>query len=142
MRVGHIPITVAVTGALLLAFALGASAQMDMLKNTSPEQRAETLTKLMQSKLDLTSTETPRVADINLKYAQKMEPIIQGADGPFMKMRHMKEVNDEKEAELKQVLTPQQWDKFQASKEELREKFEEKMQQKIQENAATKGAAE
>src|SRR5206468_8804187 len=93
---------VAAVGSLL--FTLVASAQLDELKNTTPEQRAKALTEMMTSKLGLTPEQTGKVADLNLKYANKMEPLIKGSDGPFVKMREMKEINEAKQGELKQVL--------------------------------------
>jgi hypothetical protein len=47
-----------------------------------------------------------------------------------MKVRHMKQINTKKEAELKQVLSPDQFQKYLASKEEMREQFEEKMEKR------------
>jgi hypothetical protein len=114
----------------LLAFTFPASAQLDKLKNTTPEQRATVQTDLMKLKLGLTPEQTRKVVDINLKYAKRMDPIIKGSAGPFMRMRQMKEINQEKEAELKQVLSPEQFEKFLASKEEMREKLEEKIEEK------------
>jgi len=76
----------------------------------------------------LTSDQTPKVADINLKYAKRMDPIIKGSAGPLAKIRQTKEVEQQKEAELRQVLSPEQFEKLLASKEEMREKFEEKIE--------------
>ena len=116
------------TAVLLMAFAFSASAQLDKLKSTTPEQRAGVQTDLMKSTLGLTSEQTPKVADINLKYAKRMDPIIKGSAGPLVKIRQTKEVEQEKEAELRQVLSPEQFQKLLASKEEMREKFEEKIE--------------
>ena len=57
-----------------------------------------------------------------------MDPIIKGSAGPLAKIRQTKEVEQEKEAELRQVLSPEQFQKLLASKEEMREKFEEKIE--------------
>jgi hypothetical protein len=65
------------------------------------------------------------VAAINRKYADQMEPIIKGSEGSLRKMRAARDVETAKEAELKQVLSPDQFQKFLASKEEMREKFEQ-----------------
>jgi hypothetical protein len=103
---------------------------MDKLMNTTPDERASAQTAMMKAKLDLTADQLPKIAAINQKYAQKMEPIIKGSSGPLMKMSQMREVNGEKEAELKQVLSPEQFQKYLASKEEMREQFEEKLEEK------------
>jgi len=113
--------------ALLLSVAPGALAQMDQLKNTTPEQRAKLQTDLMKSKLALTPEQTATIGAMNEKYAQRMEPIIKGSEGPFTKMRQMKQVSEAKEAELKTILSPDQFQKYLAEKEEMREQFEEKL---------------
>src|SRR5215470_3409862 len=89
---------VAAVGSLL--FALAASGQLDQLKNTTPEQRAKALTEMMTKKLGLSPEQTSKVADLNLKYANQMEPLIKGSEGPLVKMRQMREINEAKEAEL------------------------------------------
>ena len=104
--------------------------QLDKLMNTTPDERANAQTALMKAKLDLTADQLPKIAAINQKYAQKMEPIIKGSAGPLMKMNQMRGVNEEKEAELKQVLSPEQFQKYLASREEIREQFEEKLEEK------------
>ncbi len=119
---------VAAVGALM--FALVASAQLDELKNTTPEQRAKALTEIMKTKVGLTPEQTGKVMDLNLEYAKKMDPLIKGSAGPLVRMREMKQINEAKEAELKQILSPQQFEKYLASKEEMREKLVEKVGEK------------
>jgi hypothetical protein len=55
----------------------------------------------MTSKLALTPDQTSKVAAINLKYAQQMQPIITSSEGPFVKLRQMRQIGEAKEAELK-----------------------------------------
>jgi len=43
-------------------------------------------------------------------------------------MRQMREINGEKETELKGILTPKQWQKYEAARAEMREKFEERIE--------------
>ena len=110
-------------------FALAASAQLDELKNTTPEQRAKALTEMMKTKIGLTPEQTGKVAELNLTYAKKIDPLIKGSAGPFVRMGEMKKINEEKEAELKQILSPQQFEKYLASKEEMGEKLVEKVEE-------------
>ena len=119
---------VAAVGSLL--FTLAASAQLDELKNTTPEQRAKALTEMMTTKLGLTPEQTGKVAELNLTYANKMDPLIKGSAGSLVRMREMKQINQAKEAQLKQILTPQQFEKYLASKEQMRENLAEKVEEK------------
>jgi hypothetical protein len=132
MKPRTITFALCATTALLMVTALSAPAQLDKLKDTTPEQRAKAQTDLMKAKLSLTSGQAGKVADLNLKYAKKMEPVIKGSAGPFMKMREVKQINQEKEAELKQILSPEQFEKFLAAREEMREKFEERIEKSAQ----------
>jgi len=100
---------------------------MEKLKSSTPEERARLQTEMMKTKLGLTPDQTPKVAAINQKYAQRMEPIIKGQEGPLMRLRQMREVGQAKEAELKGVLSPEQFQKYLAEKQEMREKFEDKL---------------
>ena len=112
---------------LLIVVAAGAQNEMEKLKSSTPEERARLQTEMMKVKLSLTSDQTPKVAAINQKYAQRMEPIIKGQEGPLMRLRQMREVGQAKEAELKGVLSPEQFQKYLAEKQEMREKFEDKL---------------
>lgn len=122
-----------IAAAFLLALAAASQAQMDALKNTTPAQRAAVQTELMKSKLDLKPDQIPKIHALNLKYAEKMEPIIQGSAGPFVMTREMRTINGEKEDELKQVLSPQQFARFLASRKKMREQFEQKLEEKAKE---------
>lgn len=115
-----------------LCFAMPAPAQLDQLQNTTPEQRAKALTEIMKAKLGLNPEQTEKMAALNLKYAQQMDPVIKGSGGKIMKAMEMRQINEKKEAELQTMLSPDQFAKYQASKEEMREKFEEKMEEKAQ----------
>lgn len=112
---------------LLIVVAAGAQNEMEKLKSSTPEERARLQTEMMKVKLGLTIDQTPKVAAINQKYAQRMEPIIKGQEGPLMRLRQMREVSQAKEAELKGVLSPEQFQKYLAEKQEMREKFEDKL---------------
>jgi hypothetical protein len=114
-------------GLAVILFVFGmplAFAQLDELKNTTPGERASLQTELMKSKLALTAEQTQAVADLNLKYANRMEPIIKGSSNSLSKMFQMRKINNEKETELKRILSPQQWKKFDASRDEMRQQFE------------------
>jgi hypothetical protein len=119
------------TAAVLAALVVPSvrAADLDALKDTTPKERAAAQTMMMKSKLDLTEAQAPKVAAINEKYAEKMEPILKGSQGPLMKMRAMKGVESQKEAELRTLLTPDQFQKFQASKDEMREKIMDRIKE-------------
>ena len=111
---------------LLLATRVGAEG-LDDLKDTTPAERAAAQTTMMKEKLSLTDEQLPKVKAINEKYAEQMDPIIKGSGGMLMKMGPMRAVEDKKEAELKGVLSDDQFQQFQAMKSELRDKLMERI---------------
>jgi len=117
----------AVIALTVTSAAAEAQTEMDALKNSTPAERARLQTDMMKSKLSLTPDQTTKVAAINDKYAQRMEPIIKGQEGPLARLRQMREIGAAKEAELKGVLSPDQFQKYLAEKAEMREKFEDKL---------------
>jgi hypothetical protein len=123
-------------GALLVAGLLlagGASAQeLDALKGTTPEQRAGLQTMFLKSKLGLGAEQLPKIEAINLKYAQQMQPILEGSAGPLAKMGEARRVQQAKDAEMQQALSPEQYTKYQAAKEEMRQHVEQKIREKRQ----------
>ena len=121
--------TLIVVAGLLLCLSTAASAQLAALKNTTPQQRATLLTKLMHRKLGLTGNTLQQVSAINLEYANKMQPILQGADRPLEELREIKDLNEQKDTALKKVLSAGQFQQYQAAKAELRQKFEQRITQ-------------
>jgi hypothetical protein len=130
MRLREMALALIVVGIVLVSTVSGARAQMDQLRSTTPDQRAKIQTDLMKSKLGLTADQTPKIAAINLKYARQMDPIIKSSERPFAKFRQMREISSAKEAELQQVLTPAQFQKYLDQRGELREQFEERLMDK------------
>ena len=113
---------------LCLLLAAAASAQdLAELKKTTPEERAGLLTDMMKARLKLTESQVPQVHDINLKYAKKMQPVLEGSELPFREVWELKEVNHGKEAELRKVLTPEQFQQYLAAKDEIRQKMEQRI---------------
>jgi len=103
-----------------------------MIKNSTPEQRANLQTKMMTTKLSLDTVTSQKVYAINLKANQKLDPILKSdmTTGRFAKLRQMKGIDDDKDKELKSALTADQYKQYEAMKEEMKEKMKEKMQEK------------
>jgi hypothetical protein len=97
------------------------------LKNKTPEQRAAFQTSMMKSKLNLDSDQATKVQAINLKYAQKFEPIIKSDDSRFSRFRQAKALQKAKDAELKTVFTASQYKQYQDFEAEMKDKLKDKM---------------
>ena len=64
---------------------------------------------------------------INLDTAQTMEPIIKGSEGPLVKMRQAREIETQREGALQRVLSPDQFQRTLAMREEMKQKLEGKI---------------
>jgi hypothetical protein len=107
---------------LLLIGVARAESELEKLEHTTPQQRADAQTAFMKQKLHLTSQQAPQVADLNLTYAKKIDPILKGPEGKLRKGIEIRRLENEKENKLKAMLTSQQYQTFLGAKEQLREK--------------------
>ena len=109
-------------------------AQDGMIQST-PEKRAEMQTTYLKNQLQLDDAQTQKIGAINLKYARQMDPVLKGNSGKLSKLRTAKKINSQKEAEYREVLSKEQFAKYQEVKEEMKDKMKEKMQERKQNNA-------
>ena len=106
-------------------------AQMaEMIKNSTPEQRAKMQTTMMVTKLSLDSATQIKVYDANLKAAQKMDPVIKGPGRGLAKLREMKSIEEQKNKDFKAALSTEQYKKYETMKEEMKEKMKEKIEER------------
>jgi len=113
----------ALTCMLMLTSRQSAAAQDSTdLRNLSVEERAEKQTELQAEKLQLNEEQREAMHDINLKYARKVEELRQGGRS-FRTMRKIKALRKDKEKEIKEVLTDEQYKEYQALQEEMRNQF-------------------
>jgi len=92
---------------------------------------AKKQTDKMQEKLPITDSVTyQKVYDINAKYMEKTKEAMQDGGSKLAKFKALKSVQNEKNAEMKAVLTAEQYKKYEEmvaeTKEELKAKFKER----------------
>ena len=107
---------------VLVAWSAAAT-DLDALRDTTPAERAKAQTAMMQAKLGLTEAQVPTIAAINQKYAERMEPVIKGSSGSLAKALDARAIEKQKEGELEQALSAEQFRKFLASKDAMRAEF-------------------
>jgi hypothetical protein len=95
----------------------------------SAEERATKMTDWMKSTLQLNDTQLSQVQAINLKYANKRQEMMNNAQGKKDKDA-WKADEAAKDAELKGVLTDDQYKTYQTKKEEMKKEMKEKMKEK------------
>lgn len=93
--------------------------------NITPEQRAERQTAMMTKRLGLSPDQVEKVKAINLKHAQDAQAVRDARkDEKGAQPGAMKDMKAEKDAELKAVLTPEQfttWTQMEANMQERRQ---------------------
>ena len=95
----------------------------------SASERATKLTDWMKTNLQLTDDQVPKVQDINMKYANKMDQLRSSSVGRRQKFDILKKDDQAKDAELKQVLTDSQYKTYMTKKEELKKKAKEELKE-------------
>lgn len=114
---------------VLFAFTLGgnnASAEGGLM-NSTPAQRADLQTAFMKDKLHLDEAALAKIKVINLKYAEKMEPILKGDDNKLSKMAKGKSVMGDKDEELKAVFSPDQYSSYEDLRDDLKAYLEKEL---------------
>lgn len=125
-------VILAVSFTLLLMGPVVAVAQMDDLKNTTAEERASMLTDMMKSSLSLDEKTSASVADINLKYAKEVQTLMDSDSPNLQKLMTFRANSQAKDDELKAVLTPEQYSRYEQKKSEMQDVVKQKLKQKYQ----------
>lgn len=126
MKISNVARKTVLIATLFLGIAGAVSAQKDSTAH-SPEARAKTLTDKMKTELSLSDEQTSKVYDINLKYAQKNQESLKGEGSKMEKAKAVKGDNKDKNKELKEVLTEEQFEKYKDLQQEKRATMREKL---------------
>lgn len=118
--------------AILLLVPALAMAQMDELKNTTPEERAAALTKMMDSSLSLDEKTSAAVSAINLKYAKETQALMDSSGPKLGKLMTFRQNAQAKDEELKGVLSPEQYTLYEQKKDEMQATMKQKMKEKYE----------
>lgn len=103
------------------------SSDMDFLVKTTPVQRAGVQTSFMTEKLRLDAQTQKKVAAINQKYADLIEPVLHNDDSSFSKMMDIRSLQGQKDAELETILSKEQFATYEDSRDELKSYMEQRL---------------
>jgi hypothetical protein len=92
------------------------------IKALPPAQQARLLSDLMKTRLSLSAAQYQRVSAINTDLAIRIQPIIHSDASRFSKARKIRPILEEKEVELKTVLTAAQFSTYETVKQEMIDK--------------------
>ena len=103
----------------------------------SAQNHAAKLNEWMKTNLQLNDDQVTQVRNINLKYANKNQELQTQSMSRKQKMQTLKENDKAKDSELKNVFTTDQYNTYQAKKDELRKQMKERMREKKTNNKVT-----
>jgi hypothetical protein len=107
---------------MIMSFCLISMVTFSQQTKPDPEARAKRLSEKMKTELSLSESQYSKVYDINLKYAEKMKDL-RGAEGDkHEKMTSVRDLNKNKNEELKAVLSEEQMSKYVAMRKEMKNK--------------------
>jgi len=92
------------------------------------EERAKKMTEKMKTQLNLTDEQMPKVEEINLRTAQSTDAATQAAGTKEERMAKVKAAQEQRDKDLKDVLNPDQWKKYEQVKNEMKQGAHSKAQ--------------
>ncbi|QGY46452.1 hypothetical protein GM418_23145 [Maribellus comscasis] len=90
----------------------------------SPEERAQIQTEWMKETLQLNAGQVSKVDSLNLEYALKMEKV-KSVQGRISQLKEAREISEEKDGKLKQMMDEGQFETYLKKRKELRKKMNE-----------------
>jgi murein L,D-transpeptidase YcbB/YkuD len=123
---------------LILVFAIAGMGTLaysqeklnEFMTETTPEERAQMQTDYMKETLSLKEDQEAKVHGVNVKYAEKMQEAYEAPTKKQQKAQTMKRINSEKEAELKLLLSADQYATYEKNKEAMKEKITARIKEK------------
>lgn len=115
--------------------------QQEKREHKTPEQRATGMTERMTTKLSLDDSQKAKIQEINLGIAQKNDAIRQNtALTREQKFAQLKENQDARKAQYKEVLSADQYAKYEAWEKEKQEKMQAKRAERQENPKGGKGS--
>jgi NACalpha-BTF3-like transcription factor len=85
------------------------------------EERAQQLTDKLKEQLGLTEEQVSKVAEINLRTAKQTDAIMNSpGEGRRGRLREVRAIQEQRDTELKKILTEEQWEKYGQIKDEMK----------------------
>jgi Spy/CpxP family protein refolding chaperone len=106
----------------LSSLAMAQTTVEDLKKGNygTPEQRTKQADDMMLKGLQLTPNQVPKVHDINLKYAWRIEnEVVKVKMSDWSRYKKITAIQDAKDAELKPILTQEQFKKYKKKRDEM-----------------------
>ena len=90
------------------------TSRRDQFVNSTPDERAERLTRQMTRQLSLSVSQASAVAAVNLTFARRMQPMIDVGTRDRTSLQQLRQINQDKETDLKAILDARQYEQYRA----------------------------
>ena len=117
--------TIAATACMALFMLVSVSSFSQNKPHKTPEEKAKMMSDKMKTGLALSDDQYQKVQTINLDFANKTSAVPKDGDKSAW-MSKMKECDEARSKSLKEVLTADQFTKYESMKKEMRGKMKEK----------------
>lgn len=124
--------TMALTAIFTLLSVTSMMAQ-DYAQNATPEKIAEVQTKMLSDKLELDSAKNKQLYELNLKYANKLQEV-KNISKRKKKVKDFKAMNNDKDKEMKDLFSDEQYKMYVAYKQEMQDKMKQRIQERRNNN--------
>lgn len=94
-----------------------------------PATQAKEFTEKQKAQLSLTDEQYPKVEAINLEFFKEAETIKNSDHSRVQKLKDLQKADKKREEALKDVLTEEQFSKFQETRKENRQNFKNKVKE-------------
>ncbi|WP_053971413.1 hypothetical protein [Mangrovimonas sp. ST2L15] len=95
-------------------------------QDQTPEEKATALTENMQEQIGFSDETYKKVYEVNLTFATKTQSLKTQDLSKMKKFQALKDLDEERDTSLKQILTEDEYDAFQDHKKENRKTMKEK----------------
>ncbi|SHI67861.1 protein of unknown function [Tangfeifania diversioriginum] len=112
----------------IMLVSLAGIAQPRGQRNFDPEQMARRQTDMLKDTLELNEEQEQKVYELNLETGQKMSALrdeIQGSDAGAIREK-MGEIRAEQNEKMKDILTEEQWGKYEKYLENMRARWQQR----------------
>jgi Spy/CpxP family protein refolding chaperone len=112
----------------IMLVSLAGIAQPRGQRNVDPEEVARRQTDMLKDTLALNGEQEQKVYDLNLETGQKMSALrdeIQGSDVGSIREK-MGEIREEQNEKMKEILTEEQWKKYEKYLENMRSRWQQR----------------
>ncbi|MDP5158281.1 MAG: hypothetical protein NWQ07_06870 [Flaviramulus sp.] len=113
---------------VLAVVALIGTTAMAQEKEFTEEQKAQMEAQLTTyfEKLNLSEEQKPKFEEITKKYGKQLMDLKESNKGRLAKYKEFKAINENRNAEMKPLLSREQYDSYQEIQEEMQQKMKEK----------------